>query len=151
MNQFSGDIREIDLDGFQVVRGEMFAHIPRRSEPTCTIWPIALSYSLSTVAALNTCDFIRIEIHPTKKQMLVIPVNESDRDSVRWISQGKKVQARKIECKSFTEPLYKQWQWESSLIYRATGKLVHSGQRLMMLFDFSSPEVWPEKKADRNE
>ena len=151
MSQFSGDIREIDLEGFQVVRGEMFAHIPRRSEPTCTIWPIAISYSLSTVAALNNCDFIRIEIHPVKKQMLVIPVTESDRDSVRWISQGKKVQARKIECKSFTEPLYKQWEWDNSLIYRASGKLVHSGQRLMMLFDFGTPEVWPEKRAAKNE
>ena len=143
MGQFSGDIREIDLEGFQVVSGDMFTHLPRKTEATCTIWPNAISYSLSSLSALNNCNFVRIEIHPVKKQMLVIPVSESDRDSVRWASLGKKHQGRKIECKTFTAPLFEKWGWSEELRYRASGRLVHSGQKIMLLFDFSSPEVWP--------
>lgn len=94
VSEQEGDEPEIvNLAGFQVTRAELFAHsrepaitlwherikfnmacLRRFPGVTCTIWPNAISYSLSSLSALNNCNFVRIEIHPVKKQMLVIPV-----------------------------------------------------------------------------
>ena len=30
-------IEEVNLDGFQIVRSEMFLHFPRKGEATCTV------------------------------------------------------------------------------------------------------------------
>ncbi len=138
---------EINLEGFQVVSGEMFAHLPRKSEPTCTIFPTAISFSKSAVELLNGCEHIRIEINPKTHGLLVVPVNSKDRDGVRWIKSVKAVNPKKIECSTFTKQLYETWGWEDELRYRTSGKLVTADNKLMMFFDFSNAEVWKKSEV----
>ena len=64
-------IEELTLDGFQVVRAEMFLHLPRKGESTCTIWPTRISFSKQALITLNSCEFVRIEINPHKKTRIV--------------------------------------------------------------------------------
>ena len=82
-------IKEISLDGFQVVSGEMFAHLPRKSDATCTLWPTSMSFSKQALVLLGTCEHVRIEVNVAKKGLLVIPVNSKDRDCIRWIKSVK--------------------------------------------------------------
>ena len=44
--------------------------------------------------------------------------------------------------------LNKMWGWNIDYIYRAQGKLVTAGNKVMLLFDFTEPENWlrPEAK-----
>lgn len=139
-------INEISLEGFQVVSGEMFKHIPRKTSPTCTLFPTAVCFSKQSILALNNCEHIRMEVNTEKKSLLVIPVTARDPDGVRWLKSIRDSQARKIECGRFTEKLYQAWGWNPELRYRAEGRLVMADSKLMLLFDFSKPECF--KKND---
>ena len=59
-------IPEISLDGYQVVKGEMFIHFPRKSEAACTLWPTSISFNKMALQTLNNCERIRIEINAQK-------------------------------------------------------------------------------------
>lgn len=139
-------IPEISMDGFQVVSGEMFTHIPRKSEPTCTLWSTSLGFSKMAVTALNGCERVRIEINPQKRCILVVPVTTKDKDGIRWIKSIKEPVARKIECKQFTAQLFSLWEWKEDYVYRSVGRVVSADQKVMMLFDFSEPESWKSKE-----
>ena len=95
---------KIDLaDGYQVVKGDMFIHFPRKSEATCTLWPTSISFNKMALQTLNNCERIRIEINPKTKGMLLFPVTAQDKDGIRWTKGVKDPVARKIECKAWTD------------------------------------------------
>lgn len=148
--QISG-IREISTEGFQVVGGEMFKHAPRKSEPSCSINYTSISFNKMSVCALNSCDRVRIEINPKTKCILIVPVTVKDKDGIRWTKNVKDPVAKKIECKAFTQKLYELWNWESNLGYRAVGQIVSSDKKVMMLYDFSEPEVWKCKEQGKEQ
>lgn len=139
-------IPEINMDGFQVVSGEMFTHLSRTSEATCTLWSSSIGFSKAALMNLNGCERIRIEINPQKRCILIIPVTVKDKDGIRWTKNVKESVTRKIECKKFASQLYELWQWDPTCVYRATGKVVSADQKVMMLFDFSEPESWKLKE-----
>ena len=140
------EIREVSLDGFQVVSGQMFRNITRLNLPALTLWYNSISFSKASVLALNNCERIRIEVNPQTRCILLIPVTTRDKDAVRWAKTGKETQPRKIECLSFTSQLFETWGWEKKNVYRSVGRLVASDKKLMLLFDFSEPETWPMKE-----
>ena len=49
----------------------------------------------------------------------------------------------------FTRRLFNEWGWNREQRYRVNGKLVKYGKSLMLLFDFTSPEVWKGMKLVR--
>ena len=140
-------IEEVSLEGFQVVRAEMFLHLPRKGDATCTVWPTKISFSRLALTALNNCEYVRIEINPTTKCMLVIPVTSKDKDSIRWIKGQKEFSVRNMESKTFGDLLYSSWELNPECNYRATGKLISSKGKVMLLFNFSEAEMWKTKKA----
>ena len=87
--QLDPRLSEISLEGFQVVSGQMFAHLPRKSDATCTLWATSISFSKQAVVLLNNCEHIRIEINPTTKGLLVVPVTSKDQDGIRWIQKNR--------------------------------------------------------------
>lgn len=139
-------IEELSLDGFQIVRADMFLHLPRKGDATCTIWPTKLSFSKLALNALNSCEYVRIEINPTSKCMLVVPVTSKDKDSIRWIKGQKEYSVRNMESKTFGDLLYSSWGLNPECNYRATGKLVSSNGKVMLLFDFANAEMWKTKR-----
>lgn len=142
------DIEELNLDGFQVVRSEMFVHLPRKGDATCTIWPTKISFSKLCLIYLNKCEYIRLEVNPTNKCLLVVPVSSKDKDSIRWIKGQKDFTVRNMESRAFGGQLYHSWNLDPKYNYRAIGRLVMSNQKVMMLFDFSNAEVWKNRNAE---
>ncbi len=138
-------VPEISLDGFQVVSGSMFKRTARVHVPSITIWANCISFSKATIVALNNCDCIRIEVNPVTRRMLLVPVGEQDKDAIYWTKNGKNGQSKRIECIAFTSQLFEQWGWNIDSVYRGQGRLVTVEQRVMLLFDFSSPESWRKK------
>lgn len=148
---FNDEIQEISKEGFQVVSGEMFRRVLRLGQPTVTLWPNSISFSKAALQTLNMCERIRIEVNPTKRCILIVPVTEKDKDNIRWLKTGKEPSARKIECTAFTSQLYDSWGWKKDLAYRVTGRIVTAEKKVMLLFDFSLPESWKYKeKAKAN-
>ena len=145
-NQLSS-IKEISIDGFQVVSGNMFAHMPRTMGPSCTLWWSSINFSKYALEALNKCEHVRIEVNAAKRCLLIIPVTASDRDGVRWVKNTKgNIEPRKMECKQFTTPLFETWGWDKDCVYRATGQLVTADKKVMLLFNFNDAESWRAKE-----
>ena len=147
MASFNNSIPEISIDGFKVVSGKMFAHLPRKGEPTCTLWNNSISFNMTALQSLNSCERVRIEVNPKTKGLLVIPVTIQDKDGVRWVQGADKITPRKIFCREFSSQLYETWKLNLRYVYRANGKLVSSDKKVMLLFDFSKPENWQYREG----
>lgn len=147
MNQFS-PIEEMTIDGFQIVSASMFHHPPRKCEATCTIWPTRISFNKLTLEKLHYCDYIKIQVNPTTKCLLLSPVTSSDKDSIRWMKGEKEKFLRNLESKAFGEQLYQKWGLDADYNYRTVGRLVTVNQKVMILFDFNHPEVWKTTKSE---
>lgn len=141
-------VEELSLDGFQIVKSEMFLHLPRKGDATCTIWPTKISFSRTSLQTLNNCEYVRLEVNPTTKCLLVAPAPSTDKDSIRWIKGQKEYFVRNMESRVFGEEIYRAWGLDPEYNYRATGRLVSARNKIMLLFDFSTAENWKTKKVD---
>lgn len=137
---------EISLDGYKIVSSDMFYHLPKKSDATCTIWPTSISFSKLALQLLNNCEYIRLEVNPKTKCLVVIPTTSTDKNSIRWVKGEKDFLVRKMESRRFGDELYKSWGLDLRYNYRAIGKVVSANKKVMMLFDFSVPEIWSVSK-----
>ena len=108
MNGTVSELQEINMDGFQVVSAELFAHPARYNVPTLTLWHNSLSCNKAAVVALNSCERIRIEVNTARKCILIVPVTAKDKDEIRWSKNQQDPVAKKIECVRFTSTLFEQ-------------------------------------------
>ena len=142
-------IEEVSLEGFQIVASDMFVHLPRKSDATCTIWPTKLSFSKLVLSSLNNCEYVRIEVNPRTKCLIVLPVSSGDKNSIRWVKGIKEFSIRNMESRRFGEQVYKSWGFDMDYNYRAVGRLVTANQKVMMLFDFNDAESWKNQRNDK--
>lgn len=147
MSQFI-PIEEMSLDGYQIVNAGLSHHPARKCEATCTVWPSRISFNKLALEKLHYCDYIKIQVNPTTKCLLVCPVTSSDKDGIRWIKGEKEKFLRNLESKAFGEQLYQKWNLDPDYTYRSVGHLVTVNQKVMILFDFSHPEVWKTCKSE---
>lgn len=141
-------IEEMTLEGFQIVHSNMFHHPPRKADATCTIWPTRISFNKTALEKLHFCDYIKLQVNPKTKCVLVMPVSSQDRDSIRWTKGEREKFIRNMESKAFGEQLYRLWELEPEYNYRAVGRLVSVNQKVMLLFDFNQPEWWRSQKIE---
>ncbi len=144
-------IKEISMDGFQVVSGSMFRHRTQFTSPTATIWPDYIGFNKNALLSLNNCERVRIEVNTAKRCILVVPVTESDRDGIRWAKNTQIPAQRKMWCEAFAAQLYDIWELDSQMAYKATGKPVSADGKIMLLFDFSNPDCWMIHKKEKKE
>ena len=123
MSSFS-TIEELSMEGFEIVRSDYFTHLPRKGDATCTLWPTKISFSKMALIQLNNCEYVRIEVNPKSKCLLVVPVSSNDKNSIRWIKGQKEFNTRNMESKAFGDEVYRSWNLDSDFNYRTTGRLV---------------------------
>lgn len=141
-NEYGMD--EISLEGFHLVQGQMFTNTP---EPSMSLWYSGVAFNVACYAMLNDCGSIQLRVHHTQKKILISPCPSKDRDAVNWQKSPDKQKSKKLECSKFAHPLYERWELNKNARYRAPGKLVMADKKVMILFDFSDPEVWESTKT----
>ena len=140
-------VNDISMEGFKVVSGDYFYAPTRMQAPTFTIWNGSIGFSKQDLIMLNNCENILMRINTDDKKILIMPAVSKDKDAIRWIKKLEPLEARKINCPKLTDSLYEAWDWDKDYIYRTTGKLVTSGNKVMLLFDFAEPESWKKPEA----
>ena len=142
-------INEISMEGFRVVSSDFFTNMTRTQAPTLTIWDGSIGFCKSDITLLNGCENVLIHINSEARKILIVPTSSSDKDAVRWVKKSHPREGRKISCKKLTDSMFDIWKWDREYIYRTVGRLVTSGNKVMLLFDFSEPECWkrPEAKS----
>ncbi len=140
-------VNEISLEGFKIVSGDFFCTVSRVSAPTMTVWDGSIGFSKQDLLLLNSCENVTMQINAPEKRVLIIPSTSKDKDSIRWIKKTNPLEARKFSCPRLTDNLYEAWGWDKEMIYRTTGRLVTVSNKVMLYFDFSSPERWKRPEA----
>ena len=130
-------IREISLEGYQVVRGKYFT---RKYEPSMTLFASAISFNGAAFESLNNCDSVQFLVNEKNKSIIVKPIISKGPDAINWNKNKNK--SVRIECTSFTKQLYEVWQLKTDCRYKSTGILVQSDKKVMLLFNFQKAETW---------
>ena len=143
MTQEDFVISDINMEGFQLVRGQYFS---RQADPIMTLWKSAVGFNKPAYSALNNCEAVQFFVHPTERKMIIKPSPSKEPDSVNWSKDALQAKTHRLECSYFARRLFLQWGLDDKLRYRTHGKLVRSNRSVMLLFDFTDPEIWDGTK-----
>lgn len=131
-----------NYEGFQVVRGEFFAHI---YEPSFTFSNNKVYVNMACIKKLPNFDYIQILVNPNTKKLAVRPCSEDKRDSFRWCSATNKRTPKHITGKVFYAKVMSLMNWDPCYRYKLLGKLIKSSDELLFVFDLESPEIYETK------
>lgn len=138
------DIQIVDDDtfsyeGFQVVRGEFFAHT---YEPSFSFNNYKVSMNTACIKKLPNIEYVQILVNPEEKKLAVRPCTEDAKDSFRWCTSGKKRGPKAITCRIFFAKVFSLMDWNPNYRYKLLGKLIRSGGELLFVFDLKTPEIY---------
>ena len=127
-------------EGYQVVRGEFFAHI---YEPSFTFNSYKVSVNTACIKKLPDIDYVQILVNPEEKKLAVKPCPEEAKDSFRWCSaRNNKRSPKQITCRIFFAKVIALMGWNPNYRYKLLGKLLKSGDDILFVFDLTTPEIY---------
>lgn len=136
---------EFSYDGYQVVRGEFFAHV---YEPSFTFSSYKCSVNTACIKKLPDYDYVQILVNPDEKKLAVKPCGEDEKDSFRWCTATSKRSPKQITCRVFFAKVITLMNWNPDYRYKLLGKLIKSGDQLLFVFDLNSPEIYTRTLKD---
>lgn len=141
---------EIDFsyDGYQVVRGEFFAHT---LAPSITFHDSRVYVNMACLHQMPTVEYIQILVNQQTKKLVIRPCGGDERDSLRWCSNTDRRRPRKITGRIFFAKLAELMQWNPQYRYKLLGALITANNEQLYLFDLTATEVYERthKEGDK--
>lgn len=143
------DDPDFSYEGYQVVRGEFFAHL---FEPSVTLSREKVSVNTACLRKLPDVDYVQFLVNPIEKKLAVKPCKEDMKDSFRWTSgEGKKRKPKNITCRIFYAKIMSLMGWNPEYRYKILGKLIRTSSDLLFVFDLTSAETYGIRSSgDKN-
>ncbi len=137
-------------DGYQVVRGEFFAHL---FEPSVTFNREKVSVNVACINKLPEVEYVQFLVNPEEKKLAVKPSMEESRDSFCWVSKGSngKRKPKTISCRIFFAKVMNLMGWDPEYRYKILGKLIRTGTDTIFVFDLACAETYMKKKDNLSE
>ena len=135
---------DFSYEGYQVVRGEFFAHL---FEPSVTLKDEKVSVNAACLRRLPDVEYVQFLVNPQEKKLAVKPCTEDTKDSFCWAtksSDGKR-KPKVISCKIFYAKVMKLMGWEHSHRHKIMGKLIRTSTDTIFVFDLTSAETFVKK------
>ena len=129
--------------GYQVVRGEYFAHI---NEPTITFSDYRLSVNAACLKKAPDVEFVQVLVNAREHKLLIRPSTEDVKDSFPWCTARRKT--KYITCRMFMLMLVDLLQWNPDYKYKMIGKQIRSNGESLFVFDLSSTEIFQRQIVD---
>ena len=107
-------------DGYQVVRGEFFAHV---FEPSITFNNCMVSLNTACLKRLPDVDYVQILINPEDRKLAVRPSSEDEKDSFLWCTKAAKRKPKQITCRMFFAKVVQLMEWNPNYRYKLLGCL----------------------------
>jgi hypothetical protein len=139
---------KFSFDGYQVVRGEFFAHI---NEPTITFNNNKVSVNMACIKRLSEVEYVQILVHQEERKLVVRPSSEDEKESFVWCSRGAKRAPKQVTCRVFFAKIMKLTGWNPDNRYKLLGKIFRSGDEILFIFDLDSRQIFPRVKNDSGE
>lgn len=134
--------------GYQVVRGEFFAHI---NEPSITFNKCRVSVNTTCVNKLPDIEYVQILINPGEMKLALRPCREDEKDSFLWSGINKKTGRKKpraITCRLFFAKVVQLMDWNPDYRYKMLGKLIQSNGENLFIFDLKATEIYQRIQQD---
>ena len=141
------DDPSFSYDGYQVVRGEFFAHL---FEPSVTFKDEKVSVNVACINKLPDIEYVQFLVNPVEKKLAVKPCAEEVKDSFCWASkdsQGKR-RPKTVSCKIFYAKVMNLMGWNPEFRYKVLGKLIRTQSDILFVFDLVSAETYVKKGKD---
>ena len=136
---------DFSYDGYQVVRGEFFAHL---FEPSVCINHEKVSVNTACLRKLADVEYVQFLVNPMERKLAVKPCTEDTKDSFKWATgEGKNRKPRIIACKIFYAKLINLMGWSTEYRYKILGKLIRTKTDLLFVFDLNSAETYKTRKS----
>lgn len=133
-------------DGYQVVRGEFFAHV---YEPSITFNNCKVSLNTACINRLPDVDYVQILVNPEEKKLAVSPSSEDVKDSFLWCTaKSAKRKPKQINCRMFFAKVVQLMEWNPNYRYKLLGKLIRSGGDYLFIFDLTATEIYQRIISD---
>lgn len=135
-----------DLDSFQVVRREFFAHL---REPSVTFSNLKFYVNSACLQKFPNVDRVQILVNRETKILALMPCPEDAVDSYTWTTQsGGKRKPRQISCPIFFAMIFTLMDWNPANRYKLLGKLIHSNGEYLIAFDLNASEMYERTQAE---
>lgn len=133
-------------DGYQVVRGEFFAHV---YEPSITFNSCKVSLNTACINRLPEVDYVQILVNPEEKKLAVRPSNEDEKDSFLWCTaKSAKRKPKQITCRMFYAKIVELMEWNPDYRYKLLGKIIRSGDEYLFIFDLTATQIYQRVLQD---
>ena len=131
---------DFNIDGFQVVRREFFAHL---REPSITFNDRKVYVNSACLAKFPHVEFVQALINPDTKIFALRPCSEGARGSFQWCldSKGKR-KPKPTTCTLFFAKLFAMMDWNTDYRYKMLGNVIHANGEYLIAFDLTSTEVY---------
>lgn len=133
------ECEDFNFEGFQVVRGEFFAHI---FEPSFSLCNYKCSVNTACIKKLPEFDYMQILVNPESKLLAVRPCREDEKDSFRWCSTTTRRTPKQVSCRIFYAKIMNLMNWDFNYRYKLLGKLIKSNNDFLYVFDLNSPQIF---------
>lgn len=127
-------------DGYQVVRGEFFAHL---REPSITFNNHRISLNTACLKRLPDVEYVQILVNRSEHKLVVRPGSEDEKDSFVWCTMGGKRVPKQITCRVFFAMIVDLMGWNPDFRYKLLGKPIRSGDEYLFAFDLDATEIFP--------
>lgn len=124
-------------DGYQVVRGEYFAHL---YEPSITFNRCKVSLNTACLKRLPDINYVQILVNSEENKLAVRPCSEDEKDSFLWCTSKRK--PKQITCRVFFAKIVHLMDWNPDYRYKLLGKLIKSDNEYLFIFDLTAPEIY---------
>lgn len=124
-------------DGYQVVRGEYFAHI---YEPSISFNRSKVSLNTACIKRLPDVDYVQILVNSEENKLAVRPCSEDEKDSFPWCTLKRK--PKQITCRVFFAKIVDLMEWNPEYRYKLLGKLIKSENEYLFIFDLTATEIY---------
>lgn len=131
--------KSFSYDGYQVVRGEFFAHL---REPSITFNNHKVSLNTACLNRLPDVEYVQILVNQSEHKLVVRPSSEDEKDSFIWCTMGEKRKPKQITCRVFFAMIIDLMGWNPDYRYKLLGKLIRSGDDYLFTFDLTSMEIF---------
>ncbi len=125
--------------GYQVVRGEFFAHL---REPAIMFNNHKVSLNTACLKRLPDVEYVQILVNQSEHKLVVRPSGEDEKDAFVWCTMGGKRKPKQITCRVFFAMIIDLMGWNPDYRYKLLGKLIRSGDEYLFAFDLSSTEIF---------
>lgn len=131
---------DFNLDNFQVVRREFFAHI---HEPSVTFNNRKFYVNAACLARFPNTYYVQALINPNTKILALRPCDEGERGAFQWCinSSGRK-KPRQTTCTLFFLKMFDMMDWNPAHRYKMLGNIIHANGEYLLAFDLTSTEVY---------